>query len=174
MAGDRRLAGSDRALLAYGRRLLGESDAAALPVGRGILAYGRRLRSAEPDTPQGSDALDAGASSRRPDERIDAAIDKTLTLRCSSSLCESFLAQRAAACARARSVRQHAAFTIFILYVTCAEGEVLASGPGRKLQGSQRGVLAYGRKLQGTDRQLLAYYGRKLQGTNRGLLAYYG
>ena len=64
-AGERRLEGSDRALLAYGRRLLGEPDAAALPVGRGILAYGRRLQSLEPGMTQGADVLDAGASSSR-------------------------------------------------------------------------------------------------------------
>ena len=58
--------------------------------------------------------------------------------------------------------------------VMCAESEALSSAPGRKLQGSQREVLAYGRKLQGADRELLAYYGRRLQGTDRGLLAYYG
>jgi len=65
-AGEPRLAGSDRALLAYGRRLLTESDAAALPVGRGILAYGRRLQGVEPGTTQHTDARHAGASSHRP------------------------------------------------------------------------------------------------------------
>ena len=49
LAGGRTLAGSDRGLLAYGRRLQGQSEAAALPVGRGILAYGRKLQSVETD-----------------------------------------------------------------------------------------------------------------------------
>ncbi len=71
-------------------------------------------------------------------------------------------------------VRQHAACAEVVLYVGCAESGALLSAPSRKLQGSQREVLAYGRKLQGADRELLVYYGRKLQGSDRNLLAYYG
>ena len=47
VASDRPLAGSDRGLLAYGRRLHGASEAATMPAGRGILAYGRKLHAAD-------------------------------------------------------------------------------------------------------------------------------
>ena len=60
-AGERRLEGSDRALLAYGRRLQTAPDARMLPVGRGILAYGRRLM--ESGTTQDAHLQETGASS---------------------------------------------------------------------------------------------------------------
>ena len=53
LASERTLAGTDRELLAYGRRLQSTSETAAMPAGRGILACGRKLRSADSNPTQG-------------------------------------------------------------------------------------------------------------------------